>query len=124
MKPVISTPVSVGPTMNTLKKILAGLLLLILSFPALAEDTESTSSGEWEKYFEVYGWLPNIYITSSSGSHTTLTISDLIRNLDMLGFIDMGAKKNKWSVATDSIYMNLGKKITREGAVLPGDINV
>ena len=42
----------------------------------------------------------------------------------MLGFVDMGAKKNKWSVATDSIYMNLGKKITREGAVLPGDINV
>ena len=76
---------------------------------------EGETSGEWEKFFAVYGWLPNIYITSSTGSHVTLTLSDLLKNLDLLGFVDFGAKKNKWSFGMDSVYMNLGKRIIREG---------
>lgn len=88
-----------------------------------ASADERATSGEWEKYFEAYFWAPNLYITSTRGPHITITLKDIVNNLDMLAMIDFGARKDKWSIATDSIYFNLGKKITREGAVLPGDIN-
>lgn len=93
--------------------------LLLTCWTLSVSADEGEASGEWEKYFEVYGWLPNIYIAASDDSHVTLTLSDLLKNLDMLGFVDFGAKKNKWSFGIDSVYMNLGKRITREG-VLPG----
>jgi hypothetical protein len=101
---------------------LAVISFLLAGWAANAAAEETANSGEWEKYFEVYALLPNIYITSASGTHTTLTISDILRNLDMFAFVDLGAKKDKWSFGADNIYMNLGKKITREGAVLPGEL--
>ena len=95
--------------------------LLMAGWTLNASAEEGAASGEWEKYFEVYFWAPNLYITSTKGTHITITLQDILNNLDMLAMIDFGARRDKWSIATDSIYFNLGKKITREGAVLPGD---
>lgn len=102
--------------------IVAALMLFGWASSAVAE--EGSTPGEWDKYFEVYGWLPNIYITSGSGSHTTLTLKDLLNNLDMIAFVDFGTKNGDWSFGNDTVYMNLGKKITREGEVLPTEVDV
>jgi hypothetical protein len=103
--------------MNAFRTILVSFLLLVFSVPSVsAEDgsNDGMSSGEWEKYFEVYGWLPNIYITTAQQDHVTLTLGDLLKNLDMLAMFDLGVRKDKWSFATDILYMNLGKKIKGE----------
>jgi hypothetical protein len=62
-----------------------------------ASADERVTSGEWEKYFEVYVWAPNLYITSTKGPHITITLKDILNNLDMLAMIDFGARRDKWS---------------------------
>lgn len=98
--------------------------ILMAGWTLNASADEVATSGEWEKYVEAYLWAPRLYIKTTAGSHISMSLKDIIRNLDMLAMIDLGARKDKWSFATDSIYFNLGKKITREGSVLPGDIDV
>ena len=115
--------------MKTLRKILFSLVLFVLSAPVIAAETGSTdgaSSGEWEKYFEVYGWMPQLNITTADGTGVKLTLGDLLKNLDMLAMFDFGARKDKWSVAMDVIYMNLGAKETISGSILdhPEDVDV
>jgi hypothetical protein len=117
--------------MNAFRTFLVSFLILVFSVPSvLAEDgsNDGMSSGEWEKYFEVYGWLPNIYLTTAQQDHVTLTLGDLIKNLDMLAMFDFGAHKDKWSFGTDILYMNLGKKIEGErdflGRPITGEIKL
>ena len=92
--------------MNKLKTFLVCSLALAVSAPAMAND-DATSS-EWKKTFEVYGWLPNIYITTAEQDHITLTLGDLISNLKFLAMLDFGAQKDKWSMGADVIYMHIG----------------
>ena len=91
--------------MNKLKKIMVCLLALAVSAPAIAND-EATSS-EWEKTFEVYGWLPNIYITTAQQDHIKLSLGDLISNLKFMAMLDFGVQKDKWSMGADIIYMHI-----------------
>lgn len=103
---------------------LAFATLIMAGFTANAVAEEETNPSEWSKYFEVYGWLPNMYITPAEGAPITITIGDILSNLDMVAMIDFGAQKGRWSFGMDSIYMNLGKKFTREGTQLPTEIDV
>ena len=101
---------------------IASLMLAGWTINACAE--EETTSSEWAKYFEVYGWLPNMYITPAEGAPITITLGDILSNLDMVAMIDFGAQKGNVSWGVDAIYMNLGKKFTREGVNLPTEADV
>ena len=103
---------------------LAVTALILAGFTANAVAEEETSPSEWNTYFEVYGWLPNIYITPAEGAPITLTLGDIIKNLDMLAMFDFGVQKDRLSFGMDVTYMNLGKKITRTGEQLPVEIEV
>ena len=115
--------------MNAFRTILVSLLLLVFSVPSVlaeAGSDDEMSSGEWENYFELYGWMPQINITTADGTGVKLTLSDLLKNLDMLAMFDFGARKDKWSMAADVLYMNLGAKKTISGSILdrPVDVDV
>lgn len=92
--------------MKILKLLMLCLLAGMISTPAVS--AEETSSSEWEKTLEVYGWLPNIYITTATQHHVTLTLGELISNLKFMAMLDFGAQKNEWSFIADTIYLHVG----------------
>jgi len=92
--------------MKILKLLMLCLLAGMISAPAVS--AEETSSSEWEKTLEVYGWLPNIYITTARQQHITLTLGELISNLKFMAMLDFGAQKNEWSFIADTIYLHVG----------------
>jgi len=92
--------------MRFLKSLVLCLLAVMITTPAVS--AEETSSSEWEKTLEVYMWLPNLYITTATGSHITLTLGDLVSNLKFLTMLDFGAQKGKWTMMADTIYLHIG----------------
>jgi len=113
--------------MNTLRKILLSLLLLVLAAPAIAAETESTdgtSSSEWVYDFEVYGWLPTVKPTLPNGETLNWSLSDLLKNLDMMAMFNGGARKDKLSFGFDFLYMNLGTTKTISGEIINHPVDV
>lgn len=100
-------------------------IVLMASAPVAAN--EDATSSEWKKTFEVYGWLPNIYITTPQQDHITLTLGDLISNLKFLTMLDFGVQKDKWSMGADVLYMHIegsGETIKRGPIENPIDVDV
>jgi hypothetical protein len=103
--------------MKQIWTLLAVVLMAATSTAALAADpaADEAASSEWQKTLEVYGWLPNIYITTATQDHITLTLGDLVSNLKFMAMADFAVQKNKWSMMADTIYMHIGdhgEKIT------------
>lgn len=74
------------------------------------------SGDEWKFDATIYGWLPAIDINTrypSGGSSITVSESDI---LDALNFTFMGAmnaRKGRWGIGTDVIYLDLGSSAKR-----------
>jgi hypothetical protein len=89
-----------------LRKIVP-LLLLLASFfnadSALAQD-------DWEFAAAVYGWLPDIDIKLEDGTNVEITIDDILDNLDFTAMFGGEARKGKWSLASDMVYLGLSNK--------------
>ncbi len=90
---------------------LAIAMLMLVGLTANAAAAEESVSSEWQYDFEVYFWLPNIYVTTASQDHITLTLGDLISNLKWLTMVDFGARKDKWSFGADAIYLKIGDHV-------------
>jgi hypothetical protein len=86
-------------------------LYLFLLIGAASVVAEEKSSEQWQYDFEIYGWLPNIYVTTASQDHITLTLGDLLSNLKWMTMVDFGARKDKWSFNADVIYLHIGDHI-------------
>jgi hypothetical protein len=99
--------------MKQIWTILAVVLMAATSTVALAADPaeEDSALSEWQYDFEVYFWLPNIYVTTATQDHITLTLWDLISNLNWLTMVDFGARKDKWSFGADVIYLHIGDHV-------------
>jgi hypothetical protein len=99
--------------------LIAASCLLAGALPATAQ---AETSGDWEFAATIYGWLPSIDLNTrypSGGSSVEVSESDI---LDALEFTFMGAfdaRKDRWGVATDLIYLDLSssKKATRDFTV-------
>jgi hypothetical protein len=57
-------------------------LMLLASAPVSAQEK---SSDEWQYDFEVYGWLPTIKPTLPNGETLNWSLSDLLKNLTIVG---------------------------------------
>jgi len=101
-----------------MQKCLAPLVFVLLMVGAASASAQEKSAHQWQYDFEVYGWLPQIDITTTGGSEITLTLKDLLQNLDFMTMIDFGARKNKWSMHADVIYLNLGAKEEMSGEII------
>ncbi|MFO1406341.1 MAG: hypothetical protein U1F08_02275 [Steroidobacteraceae bacterium] len=95
---------------------LASGCLLAAAMPVAAH---AESADEWKFDATLYAWLPSIDVNSrypSGGTSVTVSESQI---LDALNFTFMGAmdaRKDRWGIGTDLIYLNLGgsKKETRQ----------
>ena len=96
--------------------LLAAGCLLAAMLPVAAQ---AESADEWKFDATIYGWLPSIDIDTrypSGGTSITVSESSI---LDALNFTFMGAmnaRKDRWGIGTDVIYLDLGgsKNQTRQ----------
>ena len=103
-----------------MQKCMAPLLIALLIAGSNSAVAQEKTSDQWQYDFEVYGWLPQIDITTATGGDLTWTLSELLSHLDMMAMFDFGARKNKWSMSADFIYLNLGKKDEIIGDIIGG----
>ena len=99
--------------MNNSRKCLAYLVLLLLMFnasPVFADD--QPEPGKWQWYGELFGWGAEMKGTARTGEDIDVPLGDILDNLDF-GFMGtLAARKDKWTLFADFIYVNLGEKAT------------
>ena len=97
------------------------LLALCAGTAPLVVAQSSEESGEtegWEYGTQVYLWGADLDITSAEGIHQEIKFADLVENL---GFAFMGilaARRDKWTLLTDVIYLDVDDDV--ENNLLPG----
>ena len=81
-----------------------------------AQEEKSKSSDEWKFAFELYFWGASVGGETGDGSSISVDFTDIIKKLNM-AFMGAGAaRKGKWSLLADDIYLNVGDDTT----VVPG----
>ena len=96
------------------------VLLLALAVPAAAAD--SGSDDGWKFDVGIYAWTPSMEVKPDGGDSVKMSFSDILDNLDMTFMGVVGARKGKWSLLGDVIYMKLSD--TLEGSRTLPDIPV
>lgn len=80
-------------------------LLLATTAPVIAAD--SGSSDEWKFDAALYLWAPSMTIKPDGGDEIKISFNEIIDHLDMTFMGMLGARKGKWSLMADIIYMDL-----------------
>jgi len=112
------------------KTFLTALVTFIFSMawsmPAMSEDAPEN---DWQFNALIYGWMPYMDGTTSTGGDVDIDFDTIIENLDMTFMGAFEAKKGKWSLFIDPVYMKLsgGDGWTENipvGAVITVPVNV
>ena len=90
------------------RRWLAGLALLVGSMCTAASDLPDPE--EWQLGAEVYFWGASIGGSSATGSDIDISIDNLLDDLDMAIMGAFGARKGKWMLAADVIYLDVSQK--------------
>lgn len=83
---------------------LGGVLTAALAPVSFAD---SKSSDEWQFNADVYLWGASIDARPTGGDNLHISFRDLIDNLDMAFMGGIGARKGKWSLLSDLIYLDV-----------------
>jgi len=99
--------------------------LLFLVSASFADTAAAPQTDAWRYSAAIYGWLPSIngdlvYPVTGTGESLTLDSSTILDNLKMTAQAGLQARKNKWSILADVIYMDLGNQKSAT-ATLPRD---
>ena len=85
------------------------LMFFVLFFVApdslIAQETDNTD--EWQFGAEIYLWGATIEGSTPSGSDIEVDFGDIFDNLEMAFMGVVGARKGKWSMFADVIYLDL-----------------
>lgn len=107
-----------------------GLALTVsgLGAPAMAQDAaapapliQPAASG-WNFTAEVYGWMPSINPKLASGQELEIDFNDI---LDSLQFTFMGAfkaKKDRWGLFADLVYLDIEQ--SKSGSISVGPVDI
>ena len=87
-------------------RVAAGLVagLCLNTTPLLAGEA---NPGGWEFGGEIYIWGAEINSTTPGGTSISLPFDTILDNLDMTFMGVFAARKDKWTFATDLVYMDL-----------------
>ena len=93
---------------------------LLLAFQAANGQTAPRERGEWEFGAEIYLWGANVDTTSPSGTSSEIRFTDLAENLELGFMVAFGARRDKWSVLADVIYLDVDDNVEAQlKAALP-----
>jgi hypothetical protein len=85
--------------------LLAGVLLLLTTSPVAAE--QDPGSDKWRFGGEVYLWGAGIGATTVTGDDIDITFSDIMKNLDIALMGTLAARRDKWTLFADIIYLDV-----------------
>lgn len=84
------------------------LVAVMLTMPPglMAQNTDE--SDQWKFGVELYGWLPQLSGSTTSGSEIDVDQKDLLDVLQMTLQGIVGVSKGKWSFTVDAVYLSVG----------------
>jgi hypothetical protein len=90
---------------------LTGAIGLITPFASTAADPAGTTAtdDDWQFKVQAYGWLPTIESTLPTGNELELEIDEIFDYLDMTFMGTFQARRNKWAIVTDLVYLKLSE---------------
>jgi opacity protein-like surface antigen len=100
------------------KWMLGVLAFTLVSGQAIAADSESDS--DWEMGGAIYLWGANLTAITGGGAESAIPFSTLLDNLELAFMGALEARKDKWSIFTDVIYMDVNAK-PKQIITGPGD---
>ncbi len=83
----------------------AGAMAIV---PNTVSAADPGPSDDWQLKAGMYLWGAGIKVETAAGSDVDISFDDLINNLNMAFMGDFEARKSKWSLAADLIYLNVG----------------
>ena len=89
-----------------LERVACASMLSIAGVVAQAADP--ATSDDWQFNAGLYLWGAGLNGETSAGSDFDISFGDLINNLNMAFMGNFEARKSKWSLAADVIYLNVG----------------
>lgn len=103
--------------------ILSACALACGVLPATAGDFEESIAAPtydspvegWKFGLELYAWLPGIATETSGGLEVELELDDILDNLNFTLMTAFAAKKGKWAIGTDVLYLDLGGETYAKG---------
>ena len=96
---------------------LLSLLILFSYAPKEVRAQSGQSSDDWQFAAEIYVWGASVGGETSTGSDIDVDFDDLLSDLD-LGFMGaVGAKKDKWGIIADVIYLDVSDGTTLDSGV-------
>jgi len=91
-------------------KIIPAFILAASALQVQAEAEESILSDDWKFDAQVYIWAPAFSGDLNNGTTFDVPFSTMVDNLKMGFYGSFEARKNKWLVFTDVVYLNIGAK--------------
>jgi hypothetical protein len=113
---------------KSVARLAAGAMLLMTAMSVTAAAADGPD--QWEYDAMIYLWAPGIDATTETGDDIDISLDDIINDLDIAFMGTLGARKGKWSLALDTIYLDIsqdeGGSGSRPvlGATLKVDIDV
>jgi hypothetical protein len=105
------------PCRNKLLPLLSAGVLVAAPLNAGADD--SSISDRWQYAASIYLWGAGIDATTARGADVNVNFETLINNLNMAFMGNFEARRNKWSVLADVVYLNVG---ANNSGKIPGDV--
>ena len=97
------------------------LALAFIASPSFAaEDTDSS----WQVSADIYFWAPKIIASTPGGADSTLPFYKILDTLEMTFMGGVKAQKDRWSIATDAVYMDLSEKVNRDSNYDPAVVDI
>ncbi|KIC95714.1 hypothetical protein [Flavihumibacter solisilvae] len=101
-------------------KYLLSLLVMISCTVCRAQEKE-----KWRFLLEPYAMFPNMQGTTGLGNLPDASVdedpSDIFSNLKIGAMLYAEAKKGKWSISSDLLYMDLNMDITSKNGIISGE---
>ncbi len=94
---------------NFLYKLVISALCLayLATVPMLAHAQETDTDDRWQFKAAIYLWAAGIESTTRRGNEIDVSFSDIVSDLNMAFMGTFVARKSKWSLAADVIYLDI-----------------
>jgi hypothetical protein len=96
--------------------------------PGSADD-EASSSSDWEFGASIYGWFPDIsgrtrFSEGPGGGEIDVPVSDILDNLEFTLMGSFAARKGRWGVFADLIYLDVSASQSVSNSPSIGDVEL
>ena len=91
---------------------------------AAGDAVNTATSDDWQFKAQAYGWLPTIEGTLPTDDDVELKIDEILDNLDFTFMGVFQARRDKWAVVSDIVYLKLSADEAGHTTIPVGPVNV